>query len=456
MARLTFTPLPDGYFDGQLGGAGEGDKFVKAVNAYLALVSAEFIALEARSGYPELDWADGDPLAISGGTLVLRGRNLLQGQTFDTLRLTEGTAQLDLHPLKPGDSGITVVMLLGVGALAIAYNSTTKVLTITLAAGGSADNAIATAINAAGAQTKGHIRAVSAAGGNFTLAQSSREMTGGVGSYAGNQALVSGVEALPLHATGIAPAATWTDTAVSVTVPDLSSQATPRHAEDQLAVTLKSYGLASLPLPLINPAARAATAPELVHFDTAALLAAGGDVTLKGTNLLQGQTFDTLRITEAAVELDLFALKPGKSGITVEVIAGAGALGVTYDPVTKALVITLAAGGSTCAAVATAINADGAQTDGHVRANLVGAGNFTAAVAATPMTGGLGDYSLNRVLIGGLEALPANEPGDASTAKWADDTIIVTSPAVGAAGEVVAIAAQSNGVRSQQLSCVLT
>lgn len=456
MARLTFTALPAGYFDGQLGGAGEGDKFVDAVNAYLTAISAQTAEMEGRTGYPELDWADGNPLSVSGGTLVLRGRNLLQAQTFDTLQLTEGAAQLDLHPLKPGDSGITVVMVAGVGALAITYSTVTKILTITLAAGGSTDNAIATAINVAGAQTKGHIRAVSAAGGSFTLAQSSREMTGGVGTYAGNEVRVSGVECLPLHAAGTAPAATWADTAVSVTVPDLSVQSTPRHAEDQLTVSLKSYGLPAQPLPLVNQLARGSAAPELTRMSTAALLAAGGDATIHGTALLQGQTFDSLRITEVAVILDLFALKPGKSGITVEVIAGVGALGVTYSTITKALVITLAAGGSTCSAVATAINANAAQTDGHVRANLVGAGTFTLAVAATPMAGGLGDYALNRVLVGGLEALPANETGDATTAKWADGQLVVTTPAVGNATEVAVISVESNGVRSHQLSHVLT
>ena len=201
-------------------------------------VEEGFQNLEERAGYPELDYVDGAGPAAAGGDMVLVGRNLLQGQSFDTITLTEGAASLQLWPVKPGDSGITVVMTVGAGGLVVTYNPATKVLTIELAAAGSSDDAVATAINANAAQTDGHIRATSAAGGNFTAAQASQAMTGGVGDYAGNVVMVAGKEALPKNAAGTTSAAVWTDTQVDVTVPARA----PAVATDKATVSLMSDG----------------------------------------------------------------------------------------------------------------------------------------------------------------------------------------------------------------------
>lgn len=204
---------------------------------------------EQKAGFPSLDWVDGGAFAAAGGTAVLKGAALLQDQTFDTLQLTEGSAQLDLHPLKPGDSGITVEVIAGTGSLAVAYAN--KKLTVTLASGGSTDDAIATAINGASSQAKGHVRAVSAGGGSFTAAVAETAMAGGNGYYAGNAVKVSGVEALPLHATGTSPAATWTDTQISVTVPDLTAETDARAADDIAAVSVMSDGVKSSELAVV-------------------------------------------------------------------------------------------------------------------------------------------------------------------------------------------------------------
>jgi hypothetical protein len=201
--------------------------------------------------------------------------------------------------------------------------------------------------------------------------------------------------------------------------------------------------------------------PELDWIDGTAPAAAGGDVVLRGRNLLQGQTFDGLSLNAGAAVLSVFALKPGDSGITVVVVAGVGALSVTFVPSTGVLTITLAAGGSTDAAIATAINANAAQTDGYIRATSGAAGSLTLAVASTPMTGGVGAYALNKVEVTGLEALPANEPGANATAKWANDVITATVPVLTgatparAAADTAATRISSNGVQTDPIASVL-
>jgi hypothetical protein len=168
-----------------------------------------------------------------------------------------------------------------------------------------------------------------------------------------------------------------------------------------------------------------------------------------------------LSLNAGAAVLSVFALKPGNSGITVVVVAGVGALAVTFVPSTGVLTITLAAGGSTDAAIATAINANAAQTDGYIRATSGAAGSLTLAVASTPMAGGDGEYALNKVEVTGLEALPANEPGANATAKWADGVVTVTVPVLTgatparAAADIAATRISSNGVQTDPISSVL-
>jgi hypothetical protein len=201
-------------------------------------VEEGFQNLEQRAGFPELDYIDGAGPSAAGADMVLVGRNLLQDQTFDYIKLVEGAAELELWPVKPGDSEITVEMTVGAGGLVVTYDPNTKKLVIELAAAGSTDDAIATAINADAAQTDGHIRATSAAGGSFTAAQAEADMTGGVGDYAGNKVTVGGVECLPKNAAGTTSAAVWTDTQIDVTVPALA----PIVATDQANVTVMSDG----------------------------------------------------------------------------------------------------------------------------------------------------------------------------------------------------------------------
>lgn len=206
-------------------------------------VEVGFKNSEGKTGFPTFDWIDAPLPLAAGGNVVLRGRNLLQGQTFDAITLVEGAASLVLTALKPGNSPITVSMVAGVGALSVAFTPSTGVMVITLASGGSTDNAIATAININAAPTDGYVRATSAGGGSFTLAQASAPFTGGVGDYAKNLVECSGVEALPINVAGTTSTAQWTDTMITVTVPVLTGLTPARAAGDVVMTRIQSNGV---------------------------------------------------------------------------------------------------------------------------------------------------------------------------------------------------------------------
>lgn len=200
--------------------------------------------------------------------------------------------------------------------------------------------------------------------------------------------------------------------------------------------------------------------PELDFHDLTdgAIAAAGGDVTLIGRELLQGQTFDKLNVVEGAFDMLIECLKPGKSGISVIFETGAGALAVSLAA--DLLTVTLpVAGQDTADNIATAINADAANCNGVLRANVVAGGMLTQAglgAVALPLAGGVGDYAGNKVMVGGIEALPQNETGTTSVAKWTDTSLKVTTPAVGGVGDHAQITVSSDGTRADALTAVLT
>lgn len=209
-------------------------------------------------------------------------------------------------------------------------------------------------------------------------------------------------------------------------------------------------------LDIVASHARAENRPVLDMLDVnggGAVAATGGDITVVGRNLLRGQTFDELTLVEAPAGLKIVALTPGDSPFSVEMTAGAGALSVTL--VANKLTIELAAGGSSDNAIATEINKDGGDCDGYLRAESISGGNFTLAQAETPLAGGIGNFYANKIMVGGLEALPANSTGVVAGAKWLDTAIRCTTQAVGVAGDVVNIEAEVNGLLVPPLSAVL-
>lgn len=200
--------------------------------------------------------------------------------------------------------------------------------------------------------------------------------------------------------------------------------------------------------------------PELDFHDLnlGAPAAAGGDIVLVGRNLLQNQTFDSITIAESAAgSVELSALKPGNSGITVEVALDVG-LAVEFDPNTGVLLIKLPAIGDSDDDIATAINANASACNGYVRAVSAGSGDIVADHAAAPMTGGVGNYAGNVVMCAGEECLPANEVGATSVAKWTDTAIKVTIPALASAavGDHAQVTVSSDGTRADALTVVLT
>jgi len=112
------------------------------------------------------------------------------------------------------------------------------------------------------------------------------------------------------------------------------------------------------------------------------------DVVATGTGLLGGQVAALASIAEGAVQLDIAAVVPGAAGnaITVAITIGSS-LAVTV--VANAISVELPAIGDSVADIRDAINAHAAAKL-LVQASEGAAGDLTAAVAATPLTGGTG------------------------------------------------------------------
>jgi len=192
---------------------------------------------------------------------------------------------------------------------------------------------------------------------------------------------------------------------------------------------------------------RGALWPELDYIDGAGPAAAGGDMVLIGRKLIQDQTFASLELFAGTSKLTFTALKPGAPGndLTIE-IQNTGALTVTKTA--NAIVITINLGVSTADAIATAVNANGADTDGVLRCASGGVGVAQAVTAATPLAGGAGEGW--ECTVGGFEALPANTPGTAGAAALTATSCTVTVPALApiVATDKARVSVLSNGVRA--------
>lgn len=200
--------------------------------------------------------------------------------------------------------------------------------------------------------------------------------------------------------------------------------------------------------------------PKVDWLDGASITAAGGDSIVYGRNLLGGQSFDELDV-DATHGLIFTALKPGDGGLTVQLISGAATAVVVVG---NDVAITFNAGVDDDDAIATAINANAAATDGILRcassttvnaAGIVAAGEF----GPTALTGGIGAGWVCRV--SGVEALPANTPGTAGAAAITNDVATVTVPdltalaAARAATDHVNVDIESDGAVSNSLSVPL-
>lgn len=169
---------------------------------------------------------------------------------------------------------------------------------------------------------------------------------------------------------------------------------------------------------------------RLDYIDGAGPSAAGADMVLKGANLLQDQTFDALTLWATTSAVVITCLTPGDSPFTIQITDGATAGSEVVTKTDNAFVIQIEAGVSTADQIATAINADGADSDGYLRAASGGSGDTNAVAAASAMSGGAGTFAENTVTVGGAACLPANTTGTAGAAAWTDTAITVTVPAL--------------------------
>ena len=432
-----------------------------------------FMVCEARTGFPELDWVDGAGPLVAGGDIVLKGRNLLQSTTFDTLTVGTGTAALTFTMLAPGNSGYSL-KIVDAGSLSVTVAS--EVVTVNVNAGTTTAAQVATEFNKAGGTMKGVMRCNDdgVTGAGTPAAAAAADLTGGVGLWSGFYCKVAGVACAPKHATGTAPAQVWTDTAVTITVPALTGKV----ATDKVAIELACDGIqckavssdcgetvaATAAIAAMDQAYKAADAiirkrtswPELDWIDGGAFAAAGGDVVLKGRNLLGSKTFDTLTVGTGTAELVFTMLKPGDSEYTLEIV-DAGALSVALA--TKKVTVNIDAGTTTADQVATEFNKSGATMKGVMRCVSGGVGTPAAAVEAA-LTGGLGNYNEEAVTVGGVACLPAHATGTTPAATWADTQVTVTVPNLTgsglAASDIAGVVAKASSIHTQQLSVVLT
>lgn len=192
--------------------------------------------------YPEITFIDGGLPILNGGEMVIKGLYLLQGQEFAQIVLP-GNVGLNLIACRPGTPGnaFSVEIVQGGAGLTVAMPA--NKLTITLAAGGSTKNAIATAINNAAAQTYQKIRAnVTADGGSFGVVAAETHLAGGVGE--GWTCSVTDEDCPPKHDTGAAvSSAHIAEGVATVVVPDLTAIAPARTYADILPISVRSDGV---------------------------------------------------------------------------------------------------------------------------------------------------------------------------------------------------------------------
>lgn len=202
-------------------------------------VDSAFELLESRDttlGYPEIDWLDGGAPAAAGGAAVIKGRKLLQAQTFAAVTIG---ASLEIIACTPGIAGnaytVVVVDVTGGG---LVVSMTANALEIDLGGATPDEDDIATALNNAGADNYQILRANSGGGAAFGVAAVA-SLVGGVGE--GWECLVSGVVSPITHDVGAAvSAANLTETETSVTIPNLTSEVDARAAADLAQITIKS------------------------------------------------------------------------------------------------------------------------------------------------------------------------------------------------------------------------
>ena len=187
-------------------------------------VEDAFVALEGRVGFPEVDYLDlgaaGGIAADGSADIVCKGRSLLNGGAFASVTI----AGLTLDAVVPGtgaNSYSVEIVDTGLGGLTLDMATDPNALVIDQGGSASDEDTIATAINNAGADTFGKIRANSAGGGAMAVAAEA-PLTGGVGDDF--EATIVGIACPLLHPVGAATAAaSISDTEITLNPPALTT-----------------------------------------------------------------------------------------------------------------------------------------------------------------------------------------------------------------------------------------
>lgn len=423
-------------------------------------VDEAFQTLEEKDGYPRMAWADlsDSQLYSHGGYLAVKGSGFLNDQTFDSVTLT-GVGAVTITALTPGDTGYTIVLTDAATGNQVVKSGTTFTITLDITGGDTADT-LAKLINNSAQDSYEYLRAVEDSAGAMTGAATTGTAMSGGSSTNGLVCYVAGQACTPYHATGTDSAsAAYTDTKVKFTVPDLTALTDALETDDAVVVSVISdkVRVAEFSCPL-RTLQQAADAPTIQYHDQGDgdVSNGGGDFTLIGTGFLQGQTFDTLTYDDGATfEITITALKPGNTGYSIEVVDGGGAESITKTG--SKFTINIDSAADTANDIVDLINANGEDSDGLLRADVVSGGAATvSAMTETDMTGGKGEGLT--VMVGDEECLPQNETGHAgTTAKVTDTSLKLTAPNFSnlAADDHAAVYVTSNGVRSAPLTVVI-
>jgi len=196
--------------------------FGEETNDLRSDVEDAFVVSEARNGFPVIDYLD---LAAAGGItaagtvdIACVGRNLLNGSTYASVTIAGLTFDAVVPGAGANDYTVEIIDSAGGGlTIAMAGNN----LVIDQGGSGSDEDTIATAINNAGADTYGKIRANSAGGGAMAVA-AEVPLTGGTGDDF--YAEIVGIACPPLHPVGAATAAAHvSDTLATLNPPALTT-----------------------------------------------------------------------------------------------------------------------------------------------------------------------------------------------------------------------------------------
>lgn len=219
----------------------------------------------------------------------------------------------------------------------------------------------------------------------------------------------------------------------------------------QLDLTVLKPGDTGLSVKIVQGTVLAADYKDLLPGTSVTMTNGSKDVTGVGTTFTALKSGDKIKLDADALWATVASITDDTHLTLVANYADVGGTGAASKQTLDMLVITLAVG-STSNQVATLLNTAGSVAYGKILAAGHGAGVMDPA-AAKPFTGGIGLYTGNNVYINGQNCNPVH-----AASQWTDTSVTVLVPALTGrvATDIVAVVIESDGVRTGQLSAVLT